>query len=81
MMQDISLADSTSKHQKLGYEIHSWSSHSANYHPKNILLNLPNDQSSRWSSGTNNQAQYITLKLEKVAVARILIIVEALIKL
>jgi hypothetical protein len=30
------------------------------------------DQSSRWSSGTNNQMQYITLKLDRPAIVRIL---------
>lgn len=59
-----------SKQTLLPYTVSQWSSHSANYHPRNIQVNKPNDQSSRWSSGTNNQAQFVTLKLDKVAVAR-----------
>jgi len=56
----------------LSYSIHSWSSHSATYHPKNILVNKPNDQSSRWSSGSNNQCQFIMVKLDKLSIVRIL---------
>ncbi|KAJ3045304.1 Muskelin 1, intracellular mediator containing kelch motif [Rhizophlyctis rosea] len=52
------------------YSIHAWSSHSASYHPQNILVNNPQDQSSRWSSGSNNQQQYITIKLDRMSVAR-----------
>ncbi|OZJ05515.1 hypothetical protein BZG36_01880 [Bifiguratus adelaidae] len=53
---------------KIAYTIHSYSSHSADYHPRNIMVDQPNDQSSRWSSGTNNQMQFVMLKLEKVSV-------------
>jgi hypothetical protein len=56
--------------QKLDFDIHSWSSHSAQYHPKHILVNKPLDQSSRWSSGSNNQMQFVLIKLEKPAVIR-----------
>lgn len=62
--------------QILPYTIDNWSSHSANYHPSNILVHLPSDQSSRWSSGTNNQAQFITLKLTKPSIARKLLFIE-----
>ncbi|KAK3101684.1 hypothetical protein FSP39_005447 [Pinctada imbricata] len=34
----------------------------------NILVNKPNDQSSRWSSDSNHPPQFITLKLERPAV-------------
>lgn len=54
--------------QKLNYDIDSWSSHSATYHPSNIMVNKPQEQSSRWSSGSNNQHQFITIKLEKMAI-------------
>jgi hypothetical protein len=54
--------------QKLNYDIQSWSSYSASYHPKNILENKPSDQSSRWSSGTNDQLQYVTIKLDRMSV-------------
>ncbi|ORX89838.1 hypothetical protein K493DRAFT_64679 [Basidiobolus meristosporus CBS 931.73] len=56
------------KTEKLKYEIDSWSSHSASYHPKNIMVDNPQEQSSRWSSGSNTQTQFITLKLEKLSV-------------
>jgi muskelin len=56
--------------QTLGYEVHAWSSHSANYHPRNIQTDKPQDQSSRWSSGTNNQAQFLTLKLDRFSIAQ-----------
>ena len=56
--------------ERLGYEIHGWSSYSAQYHPKNILVNKPTDQSSRWSSGSNNQMQYLMLKLDRPSIVR-----------
>ncbi|KAI8849074.1 Muskelin N-terminus-domain-containing protein [Chytridium lagenaria] len=59
---------SRSHSQKLQYDIQSWSSHSASYYPKNIMVNKPNDQSSRWSSKSNDQMQYITIKLDKVSI-------------
>jgi hypothetical protein len=58
--------------QTLPYSIYDFSSHSASYHPRNIMENKPMDQSSRWSSGTNNQMQYIMLKLDRPAIVRIL---------
>ncbi|KAJ3154115.1 Muskelin 1, intracellular mediator containing kelch motif [Geranomyces michiganensis] len=54
--------------EQLGYGIHSWSSHSASYHPRNIAVNKPQDQSSRWSSGSNNQLQHITIKLDRMSI-------------
>jgi len=58
--------------EKLKYSIHAWSSHSASYHPKNIMVNKPQDQSSRWSSNSNNHMQYITIKLDKMSIVSIL---------
>ena len=58
--------------EKLKYNIHAWSSHSASYHPKNIMVNKPQDQSSRWSSNSNNHMQYITIKLDKMSIVSIL---------
>ncbi|KAJ3265912.1 Muskelin 1, intracellular mediator containing kelch motif [Chytriomyces hyalinus] len=55
---------------RLGYDVAAWSSHSANYHPRHVLVNRPSDQSSRWSSGSNNQLQYITLKLDRICVVQ-----------
>lgn len=56
----------------LDYDVHSCSSYSALYLPENIKVNNPQDQSSRWSSGSNNQMQYIMIKLKTMAIARIL---------
>jgi len=56
--------------EKLKYNIHAWSSHSASYHPKNIMVNKPQDQSSRWSSNSNNHMQYITIKLDKMSIVK-----------
>ncbi|KAG0372239.1 hypothetical protein BGX24_000520 [Mortierella sp. AD032] len=53
----------------LDYDVHSCSSYSASYLPENIKTNNPQDQSSRWSSGSNNQMQYIMIKLKTMAVA------------
>ncbi|KAG0283742.1 Muskelin 1, intracellular mediator containing kelch motif [Linnemannia gamsii] len=53
----------------LDYDVHSCSSYSASYLPENIKTNNPQDQSSRWSSGSNNQMQYIMIKLKSMAVA------------
>ena len=50
--------------KKLAYKIHNFSSFSASYQPDNILDDKPSDQSSRWSSDTNNPPQYITLQMD-----------------
>ncbi|KAI8325866.1 hypothetical protein GQ54DRAFT_178910 [Martensiomyces pterosporus] len=54
----------------LPYEIHAWSSHSANFLPHNILTDRPHDQASRWSTNANNHRQFITLRLEHPALVR-----------
>ncbi|XP_067122078.1 muskelin [Centruroides vittatus] len=54
--------------RKLNFSIHQWSSYSANYLPENIIWDKPNDQSSRWSSDSNNPPQYLILKLEQPAI-------------
>jgi len=35
---------------------------------RNILVNKPNQQSSRWSSETNNPPQFLVLKLSQTAI-------------
>nr|XP_002130194.1 muskelin-like [Ciona intestinalis] len=52
----------------LSYKVHKCSSYSANYVPDNVLVNKPNRQSSRWSSGTNYPPQFLVLKLTEPAV-------------
>lgn len=54
--------------KKLDYSVHKYSSFSPNYHPSNIQEDKPADQSSRWSSDTNNPPQFLTLKLSKFAI-------------
>eukprot|EP00037_Helgoeca_nana_P016556 m.155714 g.155714 ORF g.155714 m.155714 type:complete len:764 (+) comp23581_c0_seq1:237-2528(+) len=54
----------------LTYSINDCSSHSAAFHPSNILHDRPSDQTSRWSSGSNNPPQYILLELETPAIVR-----------
>jgi len=54
--------------KKLNYSIHDYSSYSNSYIPGNILEDKPGEQSSRWSSDTNNPHQFITLKLERPAI-------------
>jgi hypothetical protein len=59
------------KPQPISYDINDWSSHSASYLPEHIKVNKPQDQSSRWSSGSNNQMQFITVKLEQMSIISI----------
>ncbi|XP_015762917.1 PREDICTED: muskelin-like [Acropora digitifera] len=56
----------------LTYTIHKYSSHSASYLPTNVLINNPSDQSSRWSSDSNNPPQFLILKLEKPAIVMVI---------
>ncbi|KAI9205394.1 Muskelin N-terminus-domain-containing protein [Polychytrium aggregatum] len=54
--------------QALPYTIHDYSSYSANFLPEKIKQNSPQDQSSRWASGSHNQLQFITLKLDRISI-------------
>ena len=54
---------------RLSYTVHDFSSYCGTYHPHNIRENKPTDQSSRWSSGTHDQAQFVLLRLDKPAVS------------
>ncbi|XP_046388437.1 muskelin [Ischnura elegans] len=51
--------------KELSYSVHKCSSFSSTYVPENIQVDKPNDQSSRWSSDTNNPPQFLVLKLQK----------------
>ncbi|XP_068714480.1 muskelin-like isoform X2 [Montipora foliosa] len=62
-------ASGTASPRVLTYTIHKCSSYSSNYLPTNILVDNPNDQSSRWSSDSNYPPQFLILKLEKPAIA------------
>jgi len=52
----------------LKYEIESWSSYIGSYHPKNILNDLPDDLTSRWSLDYKSQNEFLLLKLEKTSI-------------
>ena len=67
--KNLQLAIETSPHEQLGYSIFDQSSQSGSYHPQNICKDDPTEQSSRWSSGSHDQYQYITIKLDKPTVA------------
>ncbi|XP_049964033.1 muskelin isoform X1 [Schistocerca serialis cubense] len=56
------------KGNRLAYSIHKCSSFSSSYVPENIQEDKSSDQSSRWSSDTNNPPQYLTLKLQHFAI-------------
>lgn len=55
---------------KLDFTIADASGHSSNYHADHILDDHPTDQSSRWSSLTNDQNQFLLLRLERPALVR-----------
>lgn len=65
----LSLLIAHAPHEALTYAIYDQSSQSGSYHPRNICVNEPTEQSSRWSSGSHDQSQFITIKLDKPAVA------------
>jgi hypothetical protein len=65
----LQLAIKAAPQETLQYSIYNYSSHSGSYYPQNITMNSPTEQSSRWSSGSHDQSQYVTLKLEKPVVA------------
>ncbi|KAI9497069.1 Muskelin N-terminus-domain-containing protein [Zychaea mexicana] len=54
---------------RLSYTVHDFSSYCGTYHPNSIRENKPAEQSSRWSSGTHDQAQFVMLRLDKPVVA------------
>jgi hypothetical protein len=67
--QSLHSVVSLALHETLPYSIYDHSSHSGSYHPRNICINDPTEQSSRWSSGSHDQSQFVTIKLDKPAVA------------
>ncbi|KAH8400886.1 hypothetical protein KR009_001632 [Drosophila setifemur] len=54
----------------LKFEIYRYSSYSPNYLPENVLVDCPNDQTSRWSAYTNSPPQFLTLKLRRPAIVK-----------
>lgn len=60
----------TNEPSKLSFKIERCSSYSANYFPSHISVDKPKDQSSRWSSGSNNHMQFITVKLDHLSIVQ-----------
>ncbi|KAH8270798.1 hypothetical protein KR018_005078 [Drosophila ironensis] len=56
--------------ERLAYEIYRYSSYSPNYLPENVLVDCPNDQTSRWSAYSNSPPQFLTLKLRRPAIVK-----------
>lgn len=56
--------------ERLTFEIYRYSSYSPNYLPENVLVDCPNDQTSRWSAYTNSPPQFLTLKLKRPAIVK-----------
>ncbi|XP_034476504.1 muskelin isoform X2 [Drosophila innubila] len=56
--------------ERLSFEVYSYSSYSPNYLPENVLVDCPNDQTSRWSAYTNSPPQFLTLKLKRPAIVK-----------
>uniref|UniRef100_A0A3P8UPD0 Muskelin 1, intracellular mediator containing kelch motifs n=1 Tax=Cynoglossus semilaevis TaxID=244447 RepID=A0A3P8UPD0_CYNSE len=54
----------------LTFSVYKWSSYSSTYLPENILVDKPNDQSSRWSSESNYPPQFLILKMERPAIVQ-----------
>jgi hypothetical protein len=57
----------------LPYSIDSFSSYMGNYLPHNIIDDKPFDPTSRWSSTSTSNNQYLVLALKDPAIVRILI--------
>ena len=68
MCNSISIPLTFNNFSYLKYEIESWSSYIGSYHPKNILNDLPDDLTSRWSLDYKSQNEFLLLKLEKTSI-------------
>uniref|UniRef100_T1J0F1 Muskelin N-terminal domain-containing protein n=1 Tax=Strigamia maritima TaxID=126957 RepID=T1J0F1_STRMM len=64
------MASIKGRSRKMKYTVHKCSSFSSSYLPENIMVDKPSDQSSRWSSDSNNPPQFLTLKLEHAAIVQ-----------
>lgn len=62
------MAENCKEKDRLSYSICKYSSFSYNYVPENIYHDNPKDQSSRWSSDSNQPPQFLTLKLDRPAI-------------
>jgi len=52
----------------IGYKIEDCSGFSSGYLPHNIMVDLPNEQASRWSSDKNDLQQFLILRLDQPAI-------------
>uniref|UniRef100_A0A336KGX1 CSON006912 protein n=1 Tax=Culicoides sonorensis TaxID=179676 RepID=A0A336KGX1_CULSO len=56
--------------KKLEYDIHKYTSFSTTYLPENIREDQSSNQTSRWSSSSNNPPQYLILKLQRPSIVK-----------
>ncbi|CAO3593221.1 unnamed protein product [Absidia cylindrospora] len=70
---EIGALTSKASSTSLRYSVYDYSSYSGTYHPNNIYFDTPQDQSSRWSSGSHDGTQFITLRFDQPVVARALL--------
>ncbi|XP_063700226.1 muskelin [Culicoides brevitarsis] len=56
--------------KKLEYDIHKYTSYSTTYLPENIREDQSTNQTSRWSSNSNNPPQYLILKLQRPSIVK-----------
>ncbi|XP_046436398.1 muskelin isoform X1 [Neodiprion lecontei] len=66
----MAACESEDFHKVLEYRIFKCSSYSSTYVPENILVDVPSDQSSRWSSDNDNHPQFLILKLQHQSIVK-----------
>ncbi|XP_034941544.1 muskelin [Chelonus insularis] len=64
------IPDDEIKWKTLEYRIYKCSSYSPSYLPENILVDKPQDQSSRWSPDHDHYPQYLILKLPRPSIVK-----------
>ncbi|KAG8038628.1 hypothetical protein G9C98_007335 [Cotesia typhae] len=71
-MASSDISDDKFECKTLEYRVFRSSSYSPTYLPENILVDKPQDQSSRWSSDHDHYPQYLVLKLSRPAIVKFL---------
>ncbi|XP_014296993.1 muskelin [Microplitis demolitor] len=69
-MASSDISDDGFDWKTLEYRIFKSSSYSPTYLPENILVDKPQDQSSRWSSDHDHYPQYLVLKLPRPSIVK-----------
>ncbi|KAK0090010.1 hypothetical protein PV325_004143 [Microctonus aethiopoides] len=69
-MASSDMCDNEIQCKVLEYKIYKCSSTSLAYLPENILVDKPQDQTSRWSSDHDHHPQYLALKLRQPAIIK-----------